>query len=193
VCLHGSSGCGMDNVKQVATSLTAELLSKPENRTKYPAFLFVPQCPFKYNWGGISSQPAIDSLVLEGMFNLEKEFSIDKNRRYVTGVSLGGYGAWHLITTRPEIFAAAMPLCGRGNPALAQNIVDVPVWAFHGAKDQNVLVRGSRDIVQAIKNAGGKPRYTEFPDKAHHIAKNVIETPGLLDWLFAQKRGKKNI
>jgi predicted peptidase len=193
LCLHGSSGLGMDNVKQVPASLTAELLSTDENRAKYPAFLFVPQCPIKYNWGGISGQQAIDSLVLDGMFALGKEFSIDKNRRYVTGVSLGGYGAWHLITTRPDIFAAAMPICGGGNPALAQNIVDLPVWAFHGAKDQNVPVRGSRDIIQAIKNAGGNPRYTEFTDKAHHIAKNVIETPGLLDWLFAQKREEKNI
>jgi predicted peptidase len=188
VSLHGSSGCGKDNVRQVAAALPLELLSSHENRTKYPAFLFVPQCPGQAVWGGIPGLPAIDSIVLEAMFSLEKEFSIDGNRRYVTGASLGGYGAWHLITTRPKIFAAAMPICGAGDPALAQNIVALPIWAFHGAKDQNVPVRGSGNIVEAIKSAGGHPRYTEFPEKGHHIARHVIETPGLLDWLFAQKR-----
>jgi len=86
------------------------------------------------------------------------------------------------------MFAAAIPISGGGNPALAQNIVDIPVWAFHGRKDRNVPVSGSRDIIQAIKNAGGDPRYTEYPDERHDIWEKVTNTPGLLDWLFAQKR-----
>jgi pimeloyl-ACP methyl ester carboxylesterase len=192
VCLHGSSGCGTDNVKQVAASLPAQLLSDHENRIKYPAFLFVPQCPPKTGWGGILNLPAVDALVLETMQALEKELPIDENRRYVAGNSLGGYGAWHLICKRPEMFAAAIPISGGGNSVLAQNIVDVPVWAFHGAKDRNVPVSGSRNIIQAIKNAGGDPRYTEYPDEAHDIWKKVTGTPDLLDWLFAQERDKKD-
>jgi predicted esterase/flagellar biosynthesis protein FliQ len=188
VCLHGSSGRGKDNVNQVVTTLPAQLLSASENRIKYPAFLFVPQCPTNADWGGITNIPVVDSLVIETMFSLEEEFSIDENRRYVTGNSMGGYGTWHLICTRPKIFAAAMPICGGGDPALARNIVDIPIWAFHGAKDQNVPVSGSRDIIEAIKNAGGDPKYTEFPDAAHNIVKEVTDTPGLFDWLFAQKR-----
>ena len=118
--MHGSSGCGTDNVKQVAAAVTPTLLSVPENRTKFPAFIYVPQCPRKYNWGGINGQQAIDSLVLDGMFALEKEFSIDINRRYITGVSLGGYGTWHLIATRPKLFAAAIPICGEAILHLAK-------------------------------------------------------------------------
>jgi dienelactone hydrolase len=189
VCLHGSSGCGTDNIRQIAASVPAQFLSAPGNRTKYPAFLFVPQCPLETAWGGIPDVPAVDSLVFESILALQKEFAIDAGRCYVAGNSLGGYGAWHLITARPEMFAAAIPICGGGNPALARNIVDVPVWAFHGAKDRLVPVRGSRDIIQAIKNAGGNPRYTEYPHEGHHILKKVTDTPGLLDWLFAQKRG----
>lgn len=188
VCLHGSSGRGKDNVNQVLTTLPAQLLSTAENRIKYPAFLFVPQCPTNADWGGITNIPVVDSLLVETMFSLEEEFSIDKNRRYVTGNSMGGYGTWHLICTRPEIFAAAVPICGGGNPALARNIVHLPIWAFHGAKDQNVPVSGSRDIIEAIRTAGGDPKYTEFPDAAHNIVKEVTDTPGLVDWLFAQKR-----
>ena len=67
-------------------------------------------------------------------------------------------------------------------------MVGVPIWAFHGAKDKNVPVSGSRNLIQAIKNVGGNPRYTEYPLEAHHIGDKVIATPGLLDWLFAQKR-----
>jgi pimeloyl-ACP methyl ester carboxylesterase len=192
VCLHGSSGCGTDNVKQVAASLPAHLLASDENRTKYPGFLFVPQCPPYTTWGGIPNVAAVDSLVFETIRVLEMEFSIDKNRRYVAGNSLGGYGTWHFICTRPEMFAAAIPISGGGNPDLAQNIITVPVWAFHGAKDRNVPVSGSRDIIRAMQNMGGNTRYTEYPDAAHNIWYQVSNTPGLLDWLFAQRRDEQN-
>lgn len=186
VCLHGSSGCGNDNLRQIVSSLPAALLSKPENRTKYPVFLLVPQCPIGFSWGGVNNSPSIDSLVFGAIEALQKEFPLDKNRYYVAGNSLGGYGSWHFISTRPDMFAAAIPISGAGNAALAQNIVDVPVWAFHGAKDRNVLISGSRDIIEAMKKAGANPRYTEYPNKAHNIWNEVSDTPGLLDWLLAQ-------
>jgi predicted peptidase len=175
-------------MKQVVTSLPAALLSQDANRQKYQAFLFVPQCPQRMGWGGIAGLPAVDSLIFDSIVALEEEFPIDVARRYVSGNSLGGYGTWHLISARPEMFAAAVPICGGGNPEFAAKLVDLPIWAFHGKKDKNVPVSGSREIIQAIKNAGGNPRYTEYPDKAHDISKEVIDTPGLLDWLFAQKR-----
>jgi len=168
--------------------LFAQSLSRSNNRVKYPAFVLVPQCPPYADWGGITNIEAVDSLVLDVIFALEKEFAIDKNRRYITGISMGGFGVWHLISTQPDMFAAAIPICGAGNPKLAENLTDIPIWAFHGAKDRNVLVRGSQDMIEAIKNEGGDPNYTEFPDKAHHISKDVISTSGLLDWLFAQER-----
>jgi poly(3-hydroxybutyrate) depolymerase len=188
VCLHGSSGCGTDNIKQVATSWPAQLLSQARYRTKYPAFLFVPQCPARMGWGGIPGLPSVDSLVFETIVALQEEFDMDLTRCYVSGNSLGGYGTWHMISTRREIFAAAIPISGEGNPELASRLVDIPIWAFHGRKDKNVPVRGSQEIITAIKNAGGNPRYTEFPDEAHHIWEQVTNTPGLLDWLFSQKK-----
>jgi pimeloyl-ACP methyl ester carboxylesterase len=189
VCLHGASGRGRDNVKQVVTSFPAQLLSNHENRTKYPTFLFVPQCPPRAGFGGIEGLPAVDSLVFETIIALEDEFAIDVDRCYVSGNSLGGAGTWHFICKRPEMFAAAIPVSGDGNPALAHKIVGMPVWAFHGSKDRIVPVSGSQEIIEAIKNLGGSPRYTEFPDEGRHIWNNVTDTPSLLDWLFAQKRG----
>lgn len=188
VCLHGSSGSGIDNVKQIASSLPVPLLSKPVNRAKYPAFLFVPQCPMGSTWGGIPNIPAIDSLVFEAIASLQQKLPFDTNRYYVAGNSLGGYGAWHFISTHPTLFAAAVPISGAGDASLAKNIINIPVWAFHGAKDMNVPVSGSRAMIEAMKKAGVNPKYTEYPDKAHNIWNQVSDTPGLLDWLFAQKK-----
>ncbi|HMJ67419.1 MAG TPA: dienelactone hydrolase family protein [Cyclobacteriaceae bacterium] len=189
VCLHGSSGTGSDNYRQVAAALLPEFLTTESNREKFRAFIFVPQCKFATSWGGTHPLPGIDQIVFEAMFSLDEEFSIDPDRRYVTGISLGGYGAWHFINSHPEVFAAAIPICGHGDPALAPKSVNIPVWAFHGAKDDRVSVDGSRDMINSLRAAGGNPKYTEFPDAGHDIGRSVCETPGLLDWLFAQRRG----
>ncbi len=166
----------------------AQWLASDANRHKYPAFIFVPFCPEGTGWGGIPNYPTIDTLVFDAILKLEKEVSIDVNRRYVSGVSLGGYGSWHFITMRPDMFAAAIPVCGGGDPQLAPNIVDVSVWAFHGVHDRNVPVNGSRDMIDAIKKAGGNPKYTEFSDKAHDIWYEVSQKNDLWDWLFEQKK-----
>lgn len=187
MCLHGGAGWGTDNYRQFEGSLFARLLSKAANREKYPAFLFVPQCPPGSSWGGLADLPAIDSLVFEAIRALEGEFAIDKNRIYVVGHSLGGYGTWNFIGKNPGRFAAAIPAAGEGDPALAANMRDVAIWAFHGANDRNVPVSGSRNVIEAIRKAGGNPRYTESPNGGHSW-EIVTETPGVLDWLFAQKR-----
>ncbi len=189
ICLHGGGGWGKDNVLQIEGSWMAQLLSEQSNREHYRAFLFVPQCPPRYSWGGIPSHPSIDGLVFEAMVALEQEFAIDPQRRYVMGESLGGYGTWYFITSRPKLFAAAVPICGMGDPTLAEKLVDLPVWALHGEQDRSVPVRGSREMIEAIKKAGGQPHYTEFAGAGHIISSQVYETPGLLDWLFAQKQG----
>jgi predicted peptidase len=186
VCLHGSSGTGSDNYRQVGAALFPELLAIDSNRRKYPAFVFVPQCKFGTSWGG-HPLPAIDKIVFETLSSLENELPIDTSRRYVAGGSLGGYGTWHFIQSHPDFFAAAMPVCGGGDPSLASNCAHVPVWAFHGARDERVPVSGSRDMIDAMQKAGGHPRYTEYPDSGHDIGKLVSETPGLLEWLFAQR------
>lgn len=165
----------------------AEALSTGMDRYTYPAYIFVPYCPEGAGWGGIFGTPTLESLVYKTISALN-EPGIDIKRRYVTGVSRGGYGTWQFICARPDLFAAAVPVCGVGDPTLASKIVTMPVWAFHGAKDKNVPVSGSRDMISAIEKAGGRPRYTEFPDEAHNIWNKVIETPGLWEWLFAQKK-----
>jgi len=160
-------------------------LSTASNRKEFPAFVFVPFCPEVI---GTPNYPPIDSLFFGAISALNKEPGIDIKRRYITGVSRGGYGTWHFICTRPDLFAAAIPVCGGGDTKLAQKIVNMPVWAFHGSADRNVLVSESRNMIAAIKKAGGNPKYTEFPGETHGIWYIVSTKPGLWDWLFAQKR-----
>lgn len=178
---------GTDLIRQIEGACAAELLSTDINRKKYPAFIFIPHCPPGGGWGGIPYYPSIDSLVFDAIRSLNTQFNIDSNRRYVTGISRGGYGAWNFICKRPDLFAAAIPVCGGGDPALASKAISVAVWAFHGKNDKNVPVSGSRDMINAMKSAGGHPRYTEFPDEAHNIWYKTSITPGLWDWLFSQK------
>lgn len=168
----------------------AQLLTSGSNQYHYPAFIFIPFCPEGAGWGGIPNYPTIDTLVFDAILKLEQEVSIDADRRYVSGVSRGGYGSWHFITTRPDMFAAAIPVCGGGDPKLAQRIVNVSVWAFHGALDKNVPVSGSRDMIDAMKKVGGNPKYTEFPNSAHNIWHEVTQTNGLWEWLFEQRKNQ---
>jgi hypothetical protein len=151
----------------------AELLSTDFNRRRYPAFIFVPYCPAGFGWGGNDAFIPRDTIVYDAINALD-DTSIDRT--------------WHFIITHPEMFAAAIPVCGGGDPALGPKIAGVPVWAFHGAKDKNVPVEESRKMIEGIKKAGGDPKYTEFPDKAHGIWWEVTQTPGVLEWLFEQRK-----
>lgn len=187
VSLHGGAGYGTDNIRQLA-SWEIQQLTQPGNRKKYPAFILAPQCARGASWGGLPHLVAQDTIVFELLTVLEEEFSIDSSRRYVAGHSLGGYGTWSFIGTHPGVFAAAIPLSGAGEPALAKNMVDVAIWAFHGETDRNVPVEGCRTVIKAIQQAGGHPRYTEFADVGHYLNPSLDATPGILEWLFSQRR-----
>lgn len=167
----------------------AKLFLTDAYRKKYPAFIFVPSCPVGSSWGGHPGWRSSERLLYEAIASLDKtEQGIDAKRRYVTGISIAGYGTWNVIAARPDLFAAAIPLCGGGNPKLASKMVNVAVWAFHGEKDINVPVNSSREMIRAIKKAGGHPKYTEFAGQGHNIWGQTMSTPGIWDWLFAQRQ-----
>ena len=107
---------------------------------------------------------------------------------YVTGMSLGGYGTWDIIGRRPEAFAAAVPICGGGNISKAPLMVKTAVWAFHGDQDELVNVSESRRMIEAIKKAGGEPRYTEYKGVGHNSWERAFAEQDLLPWMFAQTR-----
>ena len=131
-------------------------------------------------------------LLLELLPKFRDEFAIDTDRIYVMGLSMGGYGTWDMIQRYPEMFAAAVPICGGGDATKAERIARMPVWAFHGNRDTVVPTSRSRDMIEAMRKAGGSPRYTESPGVGHGVWGVAFGDPELAKWLFAQRRGKKS-
>jgi predicted peptidase len=188
VYLHGSGGRGSDNIKQVSGGNIwgARIWLLPENQKKFPSFVIAPQSSITdFEWSK-EELTALKTLLDQ----IIQKLNIDKNRIYVTGQSMGGYGTWLILTTYPEFFAAGVPVCGGGQPGEAGSIVknNVGIWAFHGGNDPAVPVEKSREMIEAIKEAGGKPLYTEYPGVGHASYKGAYTEKGLLPWLFAQKR-----
>jgi predicted peptidase len=198
IFLHGAGERGNDNELQLAEGVME--FAKPEARKKHPAFVIAPQCPEKKSWGNIKTidghltllktpEPTESTgLTLELTDALAKEFRIDPKRIYLTGLSMGGFGTWDLLARYPDRFAAAVPICGGGIPDTAASFAKVPIWVFHGAVDPDVGVQLSRQMVDALHKAGGKPGYTEYPGVGHECWEQTYRNPDVLDWLFAQKK-----
>ena len=171
---------------------------------KWPSFIVIPQVvlpdrfvnvPAATGSYTLAPQPS-DSLRMtkEIVDMLQQEYQgIDSHRLYVTGLSMGGYGTWEAIERWPGYFAAAAPISGAGDPSQAALLVHTPIWAFHGALDTTVPVSGSRDMIQAIINAGGHPLYTEYPNDGHDLwGPGKVYSPtadsAFFTWLFSQKK-----
>jgi predicted peptidase len=187
--LHGAGGAGTDNRRQIAEDQIpgTHTWTTAANQAAHPSFVLAPQSPGVWveDLAKFGNETRLAIAVLE---SVKTEFSIDPRRVYVTGQSNGGYGAWNAITFRPELFAAAIPLCGGGDPRRASVLATIPIWAFHGDKDSVIPVQGSRDMIAAITKAGGHPRYTEYKGMDHDIWTRAFKEPGLVDWLFAQHK-----
>ncbi|MDQ3624182.1 MAG: GDSL-type esterase/lipase family protein [Verrucomicrobiota bacterium] len=198
VFLHGAGERGTDNQAQLKHCVSA--FARPEVRKAHPCFVMVPQCPPQQQWvdmpwsGDSGTQPAEPSaplqLVLGAVAALQQEFSIDPDRLYLSGISMGGFGTWDAITRDPGKWAAAAPICGGGDKRVAARAAKVPVWAFHGTADNAVKVVRTRDMIEAMKAGGGRPLYSEYPNVAHDSWTPAYQEPELLPWLFAQRRGQ---
>ncbi len=189
--LHGGAGRGADNLKQISggNTIGSHVWTTTEQQAKHPCFVVAPQCPEDNPWSTLNDvQPTRPlELVVELLDDLSHTFKVDAQRLYVSGQSMGGFGTWALVAQNPRKFAAAIPVCGGGNEASAAQLTKMPIWAFHGEKDQSVNVTRSRSMITAIKQAGGAPRYTEYQGAGHTIWERVFAEPELLPWVFAQR------
>lgn len=183
ITLHGIGGREAKNWER--NCCANSVLAKPAMREKYPCFVVAPTCDKRSFWAG---ERLAD--VFELVEHLQKELPVDSDRTYVTGQSMGGYGTFAAIVNRPKLFAAAAPVCGGNNPANAAKIAPIPIWIFHGAKDGTVPVARSREMVEAIRKAGGKPKYTEFPNVRHAAWTPAYANEELWQWMFNQRREK---
>jgi predicted peptidase len=189
--LHGSGEAGTDNSKQISGGNTqgTHIWIERAVQGRHPVFVLAPQIPENTTWHSSSDEPLphVTSL-FELLDELRSELRIDTRRIYVVGQSLGGYGVWDFIARYPDIFAAAVPLCGGGNANRILSARDVAVWAFHGAKDVTVLVSRSREMVEALRAVNSSVRYSEYPDVGHDVWNRAFAERELPEWLFAQRR-----
>lgn len=194
--LHGSDERGTDNIRQLYVGL--DIFAAEARMQRYPCFIIAPQCPAGMKWADVdwksdrhimrdSPTEALASSI-DLIRDVSKEFSIDACRIYVAGYSMGGFGSWEAIQRWPDLFAAAVPVCGGGDETQATRIAGVPLWAFHGALDPLVKVGRSRNMVNAVVRAGGTPRYTEYPGINHFSWGLAFSDPSLYEWLFRQKK-----
>jgi predicted peptidase len=153
--LHGSGERGEDGQAQTKVGLGKAIRKYKGGANKFPFIAVFPQCKPGTNWSAGSAGGKNALAILE---EVRKDYKIDGNRVYLTGLSLGGFGTWSLATAHPEMWAAIVPICGGGNPANADKIKDIPCWCFHGTADKNVPVQKSRDMIEALKKAGAMPK-----------------------------------
>jgi predicted peptidase len=150
----------------------------------FPAIVIIPQAE-RRGWqaGGANAKRALAMLA-----DVTKEYKTDPSRVYLTGLSMGGYGTWSVAAAHPDKWAAIVPVCGGGDPKWAEKIKDIPCWDFHGDKDPAVPVARSREMIAALKAAGGHPKYTEYPGVGHNSWDKAYNTDALWTWLFEQKK-----
>lgn len=178
--LHGSGEQGSDGKKQAEVGLGSAIRLAEE---KWNFIVMFPQKPA--GRGGFMEH---EKLILDIIEATKKEYKIDEKRQYITGLSMGGMGTWSLICKYPDRWAAAAPICGRGNPADAPKIKDLPIWNFHGDKDNAVPIKGSQDMIDAIKAAGGNPKFTIYPGVGHNSWDKAYREEKLHDWFLEQAK-----
>ncbi len=194
--LHGLGERGDDNAAQLVHG--AADFATAENRRKYPCFVVAPQCHPDDTWvpeaslfsvRPMNEQPTESlKLALELVDQLAADLPVDPQRIYITGLSMGGFGTWESIIRRPDFFAAALPVCGGGDPAYAEAIKNLPIWAFHGDADNVVVPARTKTMIEAVQKAGGTPKMTIYPGVAHNSWAQTYADPEAMRWLFSQTK-----
>jgi predicted peptidase len=181
--LHGRGESGDDIEAVRREGLPPIIAQQPD----FPFITVAPQCPW-HTWWPELAEP-LDMLLNQ----LTASYPVDSQRIYLTGLSMGGYGTWHLGSLWPGRFAALAPICGggywfHGFPERVCALCEVPVWAFHGAKDDIVPLAESERLVESLRGCGGNVRLTVYPDAAHDSWTATYRNPELYTWLSAQRR-----
>jgi predicted peptidase len=178
--LHGSGETGTDGIMQCRVGLGWYVRAHEDT---FPFLVIFPQSQ-KRTWGADSDDGKRALAILQ---EIQKEFTTDPKRLYLTGLSMGGFGTWSMAMKFPDKWAAIVPICGRGDTKSAEKIKDIPCWCFHGADDKSVPVTKSREMIEALMAAGGHPKYDEFPGVGHESWDKAYETERLWTWLAEQK------
>lgn len=180
VFLHGAGERGSD-LSRLKVHGPPKLIEQGQD---LPFIIVSPQCPADQWWPGLERE------VIAMIDEMMEQYRIDPRRIYLTGLSMGGYGTWAIGCAYPQRFAAMVPICGGGRPFLAPALKNVPVWAFHGARDPVVPLRESEQMVEAVNRAGGSAKLTVYPEATHDSWTETYENPRLYDWLLSHSKAQ---
>ncbi len=175
--LHGAGERGSD-IEKVKVHGPPKIV---QTRKDFPFIVVSPQCP-EGDWWTTKTEVLINLLD-----DIVARYDVDTERIYLTGLSMGGYGSWALASEYPNRFAAVVPICGGGNRIMSLMLKDVPIWAFHGAKDSVVPVEESKEIVEAINARGGNAKLTIYPEANHDSWTETYNNQELYDWLLEHR------
>lgn len=191
IFLHGSGERGSDNEAQLKWGV--QQFATDDNIKHYPAFVVAPQCPKSDQWasydGKMKQNPTkAMSLVREMIDELLEKYAIDKNRIYITGLSMGGYGTFDALARYPDLFAAGVPVCGSGDPNTVDRFKDIPIWIYTGAEDPVVPAKRTVKMFNALLKTGASPGYTQVPEVGHFSWIQAYSDPLIMQWMFRQRR-----
>ena len=178
--LHGKGECGDDGEFHTTVGLGREIRKMPE---RFPALVVMPQIPVGEWWKG-----SMQTLALGALDATLNEYSADRDRIVLTGLSLGGFGTWSLGAKRTDLFCGLVPICGGGDPADAGKLARLPIWCFHGDADAVVAVSRSREMVEAVRAAGGEVKYSELVGVEHNSWTPAYSDPEVIAWMLARHR-----
>lgn len=180
IFLHGSGESGTE-LSKVKVHGPPKLI---EQGKKFPFIIVSPQAPPNTGW---------KAEILKGMLDdLKRKYRVDNDRVYLTGLSMGGYGTWDLSQKFPDEFAAIAPICGGGDDSKVWKLRHMPVWCFHGAKDEVVLPVQSQKMVDALKKYNSNVKFTLYPEANHNSWDLTYDNDSLYSWLLAQKKFKQH-
>jgi dienelactone hydrolase len=176
--LHGAGERG-DSLDKVKRHGPPKLVEEGKD---FDFIIVSPQCPARQWWS--------PELLIRLLDEVTAKYRVDEDRIYVTGLSMGGFGTWELASKYPQRFAAAAPICGGGNPELAWNMRHIPVWVFHGAKDNVVSVSLSEAMVESLKKYNDKVKFTIYPEANHDSWTETYNNPELYSWFLQHSKYK---
>ena len=197
IFLHGAGERGNDNCMQLKHCIKYFLDDTVTSR--YPFLLMVPQCPNDKRWVNTNwslpnhTMDSVPTTELRGVMavldSLVDVGVVDSTRVYICGISMGGFGTWDASQRWPEKFAAAIAICGGGDPAYADAMKDIPVYVFHGMLDEVVMPSRSIQMYNALKDVGNEDVIlVTYPEKGHVCWDAAFSTVGLFEWLFGKKK-----
>lgn len=199
--LHGAGERGNNNTSQLLHDFNGMWAADSAQNLR-PFFVVAPQCPSDSQWVNApwsTGSYDLDKIAISEpmksvvaiLDSLAKEFNLDADRIYVSGISMGGYGSWFLAMKYPDRFAAVVPVCGAADPKKAASLSKLPIWTFHAEDDGVVPVKGTREMVAALRAAGSNVKYTEYPMALgikHPSWVPAGKTPELAPWVLQQSR-----